>query len=340
MPFWRRASHDEREHEEEQKRRIEALTARAQADQAEARLRQIEDLQRLASGGIPSMAVKRLDMLKGGIAAGGSFNSNLSAGESALLHHAEYLPLGLVSGSAVYHVGIQSGFAARDRELIETSRAYNHAAELAIGRMAKEAHELRAHGVVGVRFSFTRHEWGENCVEARIMGTAVHTAKAPKWGLWLSDLPGQEWWALHQAGYEAVGLVHAHCVWFAPRSDADERAEQSGENRELKHLRNALKQSRTVVDRRIQETARKLKAHGVVGVHLSRRVEEFELENESDKAASSRMHHVLILGLIGTAVRYVPRTHVAPARTRLVVSLRGGTLEPSSSVIVPAAVLE
>jgi uncharacterized protein YbjQ (UPF0145 family) len=181
---------------------------------------------------------------------------------------------------------------------------------------------------------------GENCVEARIMGTAVHTAKAPKWGLWLSDLPGQEWWALHQAGYEAVGLVHAHCVWFAPRSDADERAEQSGENRELKHLRNALKQSRTVVDRRIQETARKLKAHGVVGVHLSRRVEEFELENESDKAASSRMHHVLILGLIGTAVRYVPRTHVAPARPRLVVSLRGGTLEPSSSVTIPAAVLE
>jgi uncharacterized protein YbjQ (UPF0145 family) len=340
MPFWHRASPDERDHAEEQKRRAAALTTRSHVDQAEALQRQTEDLKRLASGGIPSMAVKRLDMLKDGIATGGSFNSDLSASETALLRHADYVPLGLVGGCAMYHVGIQSGFAARDRELIETSRAYNHAAELAIGRMAKEAHELRAHGVVGVRFSFTRHEWGENCVEVRIMGTAVHTAKAPKWGLWLSDLPVQEWWALHQARYEAVGLAHAHCVWFAPRSDADERTEQNGENRELKHLGNALKQSRTVVDRRIQETARKLKAHGVVGVHLSRRVEEFEMENESDKAASSRRHHVLILSLIGTAVRYIPRTNAAPARTRLVVSLRGGTLEPLSSVTVPAVVLE
>jgi uncharacterized protein YbjQ (UPF0145 family) len=340
VPFWRRASDEERERAEEQKRRDAARAAQARADQAEAQRRQGEDLKRLASGGIPGMAVKRLDMLRGGIAAGGSFNSDLSPSETALLHHGGYWPLGLVGGSAVYHVGTQSGFAARDRELVETSRAYNHAAELAVGRMAGEAGELRANGVVGVRFSFTRHEWSENCVEVQIIGTAVRTAKAPKGGIWLSDLPGQEWWALHQAGYEAVGLVHGHCVWFAPESDADERAEQSGENRELKHLRNALKQSRTIVDRRIQETARKLKAHGVVGVHLSRRVEEFELENESDRAASSRKHHILILSVIGTAVRFAPRFDTVPARPRLVVSLRGGTLEPSASVTVPAAVLE
>src|SRR5262249_11887542 len=146
-----RTSHDDREHEEEQKRRAAALAEQARAEQAEARRRQTEDFQRLASGGIPSMAVKRLDLLKDSIATGGNFTSDLSSSETALLRQAGCAPLGLVGGSAVYHVGIQSGFAARDRELIETSRAYNHAAELAVGRMAKEAHELRANGVVGVR---------------------------------------------------------------------------------------------------------------------------------------------------------------------------------------------
>ncbi len=340
MPFWRRASDDGREREEERKRRAEAQAAQTQADQIEAQRRRGEDLKRLASGGIPVTAAKRLDMLKESAAAGGGFNSNLSSSETALLHHGGYTPLGLVGGSAVYHVGIQRDFAAKDRELILTSRAYNHACELAVGRMATEARELRAHGVVGVRFSFVRHEWGENYVEVRIMGTAVRTANAPIGKPWLSDLPGQEWWALHQAGYETVGLVHAHCVWFAPRSAADERAEQSWENRELKHLRNALKQSRNIVDRRVQEMARKLGAHGVVGVHLARRVEEFELDSESDKAASSHPHHVLILSLIGAAVRYVPRPDAQSAHTRLVVSLRGGTLKPTSSISLPAAVLE
>ena len=207
MPFWRRASGDEREREEEQQRRIAAQAARAQAEQAEAQQRQREDLKRLASGGIPGTAAKRLAVLKGSVAAGGSFNSDLSSSETALLHHAGYAPLGLVSGSAVYHVGVQSEFAARDRELIQTSRAYNHAGELAVGRMAKEARELRAHGVVGVRFSFARREWGKNCIEVQVIGTAVLTAGARTGRPWLSDLPGQEWWALHQAGYEALGLV-------------------------------------------------------------------------------------------------------------------------------------
>ena len=340
MPFWRRASGDEREREEEQKRRAAAQAARAQADQADAHRRQAEDLKRLAAGGIPAMAGKRLDRLKGSVAAGGSFNSDLSASETALLHHAGYAPLGLVGGSAMYHVGEQSGFAERDRELILTSRAYNHATELAVGRMAKEARELRAHGVVGVRFSFARHDWGENCIEVKIMGTAVLTAGSRTGKPWLSDLPGQEWWALHQAGYDAVGLVYAHCVWFAPVTAADEQIERSGENKEFKHLRNALKQSRNVADGRIQEMARKLDAHGVVGVHLSRRVAEFEHENEFDRPASPHKHHVLMLSVIGTAVRYRSRPDGAPARPQLVVSLRSGKLEPASSTSVPAAVLK
>jgi hypothetical protein len=101
-----------------------------------------------------------------------------------------------------------------------------------------------------------------------------------------------------------------------------------------------LKRSRDVVDRRIQEMAREVDADGVVGVHVSRQVEEFELEDERDRAASSRSHHLLTLSLIGTAVRYEPREEATAVQTRPVVSLRSGQLEPTWTVSVPEAVTE
>jgi len=340
MPFWHRGSPRGHEQEQEPKRPEAPPLAREQADQAVARSHQAEDLKRLAGGGIPGTARRRLGMLKGTVAAGGSFNSDLSASETAVLHHGGYRPLGLVGGSAMYFVGMQRGFAARDGELRLTSRAYNHATELAVGRMAKEARELRAHGVVGVRFSFMRHEWSEHCVEVQVLGTAVLTTGSRTGSPWMSDLSGQEWWALHQAGYEAAGLVYAHSAWFAVTTAADEQIERNTENKELKHLSDAVKQGRNVANGRIADMARKLGADGVVGIHLSRRVEEFELESEYDRAAASRKHHLLALSLIGTAVRHVPREDGIVVCPPLVLSLRGETLEPTVRTVVPTAVFE
>jgi uncharacterized protein YbjQ (UPF0145 family) len=337
MPFWHRKSADE---PEQTQMHPGPQAATEHASLADAQSRQAEDLKLLAGGGIPTTARQRLNMLKGAVAAGGSFNSNLSPSETALLHHGGHSPLGLVSGSAMYYVRVQRGFPAHDAELGPTSRAYNHATELAVGRMAKEARELRAHGVVGVRFSFMRHEWSENCVEVQVTGTAVLTSSSRTASPWMSDLPGQEWWALKQAGYEASGLVYAHCAWFAATTAADQKIESTSENTEFKHLSDALKQSRNIANRRIQEMARKLGAHGVVGVHLSRRVEEFELESEYDRAAASRKHHLIMLSLIGTAVRYAPREDAAAVRTQPVLSLRTGKLEPTLITSIPAASVE
>ncbi|HEY8285269.1 MAG TPA: heavy metal-binding domain-containing protein [Chloroflexota bacterium] len=333
MPFWHRKSSEE---EEQARRRLEAdRAASGHTTQAEARTAQAEDIKLLARGGIPGTARRRLNRLKGEVAAGGSFNSDLSPSETALLHHGGYRPLGLVSGSALYAVGAQRGFAARDGELRVLSRAYNHATDLAVGRMAKEAREVRSHGVVGVRFSFARHEWSEDCVEVRVIGTAVLTTGARTGSPWLSDLAGQEWWALHQAGYEAAGLVYAHSVWFAATTAADAKIVRNTENREFRHLSDALKQSRDVANGRLLDMTRKLGAHGLVGVHVSRRVEDFELE--SDRA---RVHHLLTLSLIGTAVRYAHREGTPAFSTRAIVSLRSGKLEPTLVTTVPSAVFE
>ena len=44
---------------------------------------------------------------------------------------------------------------------------------------------------------------------------------------WLSDLSGQEWWALHRAGYEPAALVWGHCTWFILTTQQDEWIESS-----------------------------------------------------------------------------------------------------------------
>ena len=253
MPFWHRTPAGEDKLEQQQHEADATGPEQTRGDQ-------VEDLKLLASGGIPATARARLKALKGGVASGGSFSGDLSPSEIVLLRAGGYSPLGLVGGSAMYYVSVQRGFAARDGELGLTSRAYNHASELAVGRMAKEARELRAHGVVGVRFSLVRHEWGENCVEVRVLGTAVVTSEPRTKRSWMSDLPGQDWWKLHQAGFEAAGLVYAHSTWFIATTAADQQIERNCENKEFTHFSNAMKQSRNVVDRRIQEMARQLDA--------------------------------------------------------------------------------
>ncbi len=229
----------------------------------------------------------------------------------------------------MYYVGEPS---VRGGELRSMSRAYNHATDLAVGRMAKEARELRAHGVVGVRLSFVRHEWGEDCVEVRVVGTAVLTAGSRTQRPWMSDLSGQEWWMLQRAGFEAVGLVYAHTAWLAVTTAADRQIERNRENKEFRHWSSAWKRSRDIAGVRVQEMAQELDADGVVGVHLSRRVEDIELEGAAE--------HLLTLSVIGTAVRHVPGKDETAAHTRPVVSLRSGRLEPTLRVSAPAAVVE
>src|SRR5579862_6768150 len=86
-----------RQRAELQRRIVEVRQAEAQ--------RQAADLQALDRGGIPTMAVERLRQLREAGPDHLAFSSDLSPDEAALLRRHGYRPLGLVSGSAMYHVG-------------------------------------------------------------------------------------------------------------------------------------------------------------------------------------------------------------------------------------------
>src|SRR6202012_1713786 len=93
--------------------------------------------------------------------------------------------------------------------------------ELAMSRMEAEAHALGADGIVGVQLQVRRVEWGEDVAEFIAIGTAVVGDNAPPTGTWrdnrgrpfTSDLSGQDFWTLLQAGYAPLGMVMGSCVY-------------------------------------------------------------------------------------------------------------------------------
>ncbi|HEY9724209.1 MAG TPA: heavy metal-binding domain-containing protein [Oscillatoriaceae cyanobacterium] len=311
----------------EQKAAREALKQQAEEIRKAELDRQEKDMRSLAKGGIPVQAELRLKEL-GAKADEGLFTSNLAPDEIALLRRNGYRARGLVTGSAMYHVGQAYASATGDCEVTVLSDAYNEATRLAVSRMQKELRLLGAHGVVGVRLQYLRHEWSEKSVEVQLVGTAIEgPGPAPK-DPWMCDLSGQEWWALHRAGYEPAALVWGHCTWFILTTQDDEWAHQSWTNQEMGHWSQALSRARHLAMTKIHLQAKEVGASGVVGVHIDRRLDEVSLAG-GDGGVYEREHHNLVMSIIGTAVKLRKDAPRAVQATGHVLSLRDGRLTSS-----------
>jgi uncharacterized protein YbjQ (UPF0145 family) len=106
------------------------------------------------------------------------FTSSTSGQEFALLSRAGYLPLGIVMGVCIFHVGRRHVAQTlknlpRNSELTVITEALYESRELAMTRMQEEALVLDAHGVVGVAVSHDTHAWGSRVMEFLALGTAV-----------------------------------------------------------------------------------------------------------------------------------------------------------------------
>src|SRR5689334_5966536 len=87
---------------------------------------------------------------------GKPFTSDLSGQDFYVLLSMGYIPSGMVMGSCVYHVahqGLRQMFKTMGTnvEMPNYTQALYDARELAMARMQKEAEDLRAEGIVGVR---------------------------------------------------------------------------------------------------------------------------------------------------------------------------------------------
>lgn len=225
---------------------------------------------------LPSHARERLAEMRGGAGRRSLFTSDLSVSEFLLVKQAGFDPLGLVIGSSIYHIGFQQSMWSQNQEMTVLTQAMYHARELAMSRMEEEADLLAADGVVGVRLEIGRYDWGENLAEFMAVGTAVRHRGGEVFRNkhnkpFSSDLSGQDFWTLLQAGYRPLGMVFGNCVYHVAHQGLRQMFNTVGRNTEMTNYTQALYDSRELAMERMQREGERLSATGIVGAQISER---------------------------------------------------------------------
>jgi uncharacterized protein YbjQ (UPF0145 family) len=258
--------------------------------------------------GLPKDALRRLGELQGKDAL---FTSDLSVNEFLLIKEAGFHPRGLVVGSSIYHIGFSARGWSSSREVQTLTQAMYAARELAMSRMEEEAAVLGADGVVGVRLDVGFYEWGRGTAEFLALGTAVSAEdggnwKTPEGKPFTSDLSGQDFWTLLQAGHAPLGLVMGTCVYHVAHQGMFTAMGNIGQNKEMPNFTQALYEARELAMERMQDEAKKVGAEGIVGV---------QIQEKSHVWGS----HTIEFFSMGTAVRKLPDREIATPR--MVLSL-------------------
>ena len=180
------------------------------------RERQEETLRDIADGKVPPVARERIERQR---ALGSNFfTSDLTSKEFLLCREAGFQTLGQVMGTSFYNVGFFGMYQNRwnsTGELSNITHANSEARRLAISRMQHEAILLGASGIVGVRIQATKREWASRLTEFTAVGTAIKIPGYPKdMPPFTSDLNGQDFWKLNQAGYRALGMAFGFCSYY------------------------------------------------------------------------------------------------------------------------------
>ena len=266
---------------------------------------------------MPPAAVQRLSAMRGSGPKPALFTSDLSVNEFILAKEAGFSPLGFVVGSSVYHVGLQVGRWSQSQELTVLTQAMYQARELAMSRMEAEADALGADGVIGVRLEiqFFGAEAGD-MAEFLALGTAVRADPGGDPSLrtrtgkpFTSDLSGQDFWALYQAGWRPLSLVLGTCVYHVAHQSLRQTMKNLGQNTEMPQYTAAVYDARELALSRMQAEAAHVGAEGIVGVRV-------------DRASHVWGMHAIEFLAVGTAVGAVAGAEPM-AKPALVLPLQG-----------------
>lgn len=300
----------------------EAAEAAAEREAAEAQAA-------LAAGRLPPKAQRRLAELR---SAGDDafFTSTLSVGEFLLAREDRFRPITQVMGSSVYHVGWQYrrtgarwGGDAFHQELTNVAFCWNEARRLAFMRLEQEAIQAGAHAVVSVKIVNGRWDWARDAIEFVATGTAVRAEGEPVPPRpVITDLSGQDYWKLREAGYHPVGVVGGTASWLVVPSRTSRRAMQGGwlsgwRNQEIPEFVQGMYSARHGALALIHQQGQALGADGVVGVTITNdhKIHEVEHENSADE-----LYLIATMHVIGTAIVAHGEDRTPPVRT--VMSVR------------------
>jgi uncharacterized protein YbjQ (UPF0145 family) len=266
-----------------------------------------------------------------------TWGSTLSTDEFAAIRGVGFEPVGEVFGACVYNIGYigaygcaggwSSGDLGSPAPLTRVSgqdgfgvrpmvQARYEARHKAIGRMTAECAGLGGHGIVGV--SLTLGEFPFGGMEFRAVGTAVRAAgisALPR--LFSSDLSGQDFAKLIQAGWVPVGLALG--ISLGARHDDGQTARTTARgaaNAEVDGYTELVNMTRH--DARVQLTAdvARMGAEGVVVSAIDLRIHD----RECPSPANSR-DHLAEVTIIGTAIARFSSGALVPAQSLTVLSL-------------------
>ncbi len=231
-------------------------------------------------------------------------------------------------------------------EVLTLTNSYDQVRTYALNRLRKEAALLEADGVVDVRVSVKEKEWREGLLECTISGTAIRVPNKPEFkkpegsiqnllnktrrgpishpaggkmqirsdasdtkadaAPFLSNLTGQEFWQLFQAGYWPTALVSANCFYFV-MADQQAKKAQSGffasqNNQEIECFSKGIYRCRYQVSNKLKREAKESGGEGIVGVELESEIERVTFDKEPNFAFGINVN----MSALGTAVRVVP----------------------------------
>ncbi|HLJ57108.1 MAG TPA: heavy metal-binding domain-containing protein [Chthonomonadaceae bacterium] len=301
--------------------RLFGLNIGGEGESEEARLRREASERSLQQGGLPLNAV---DRLREQAAKQGTpehfFTSDLSVNELLLIGQAGYEPLGQVMGSSMYHVGWQympTGYynwSSGSGELTVLTEAFYNARHLALNRLQQEAALIHATGVVGVRLEHKEYSWGAGMLEFQAIGTAIRERDLPPdHGAppFLSDLSGEEFWMLRQAGFRPVGIAVGNCTYYCVPNWTTRSATTGGlfgnawVNQELRDFTQSVYSARALAMGRMEHEARTVNAVGIVGADVEVDAQPREVEISENNRRIDMIYHFTA---IGTAIApYVGR---------------------------------
>jgi uncharacterized protein YbjQ (UPF0145 family) len=222
-PLFRRRSEEEKA-SDQAAAQARAETAARSDERTAASLVQIEQ------GHIPVAAMERLAQFAQAGAAPAAFSSDLDVSEWSALARLGITPITQVMGSSIYHVGWQPTYYNVPTEVRVLSEAYNECRRHALDRLLEEAQLCGANAVVGVKIDQGSHDWAPGALEFIALGTAVRLPQAmrdPSATAVLSDLSGQEFVQLCQAGFRPVGIAAHTSVHYVPATGQTQMAQSS-----------------------------------------------------------------------------------------------------------------
>jgi uncharacterized protein YbjQ (UPF0145 family) len=265
----------------------------------------VESMRHVQMGGLPIRAQLRLaDEARHHL-----FTSDLTVSEFLLSQDAKCSPLSQVMGSSIFHIGRIADYKGATGEVGTISQAHRDSRRLALSRAFQEAQILGADAVIGVRvqerlITSGRHgkggDDGDEVIEFTVFGTAVrapwitHDPGVPV----VTDLSGQDLWALAQDGFEPCGFMFEFCryhVWHVMKSGF-------GQGGELVAATEAMRAARQIVEQKLLAQAALFNSEFVVGSAVKLDVHEVPCG-----AARCELNDLDIdVSWFGTGVRRIP----------------------------------